>query len=66
MSRWLAQQTNDGAHVLPIDDAVEHTESTDCVCGPRVELVERTDGGDGWLAIHHSLDGREADEQTIT
>ena len=27
MSRWLAQQTHDGAHVLPVGDVVEHTES---------------------------------------
>jgi hypothetical protein len=62
MSRWLAQQTGDGAHVLPIGDVVEHIESDDCVCGPRTERVERTDGGDGWLTVHHSLDGREATE----
>jgi hypothetical protein len=49
-------------HVLPVNDLVEHdSEGTDCVCGPRVARVE-TDDGDGWIVIHHSLDGRERDE----
>ncbi len=34
-----------------------------CVCVPDVEYVPAEDGGpDGWLIIHHSLDGREQRE----
>lgn len=52
-------------HVIPDGDLIEHdTHHDDCLCGPAVERVERDDGGDGWLYIHHSLDGREAKEQT--
>lgn len=40
-------------HVVPVDDLVDH-EHEDCVCGPTVEFVE-----DGWLYVHHALDGRE-------
>lgn len=58
MTRWLAQQTHDGAHVLPITDLIEHAESDDCPCGPTVEYVQ-DERGSGWLATHHSLDGRE-------
>lgn len=50
-------------HVYPNADLVEHdTETDDCVCGPTIEPVEREDGSIGWLATHHSLDGREARE----
>ena len=54
---------SDTVHVYPRDDLVEHElEGTDCVCGPAVERVEKDGGGDGWLVIHHSLDGREEHE----
>lgn len=33
--RWLALETPDGAHVLPIGDVVQHTESGDCVARPQ-------------------------------
>lgn len=49
-------------HVTPIGDLVEHEASEDCVCVPTTEPVEREDGSVGWLHIHHSLDGREANE----
>lgn len=49
-------------HVIPLNDLVEHdTSGEQCVCGPRVEHVE-ADGGDGWLIVHASLDGRELHE----
>lgn len=51
-------------HVFPVGDLIEH--DTDhgeaCICGPSVEAVFRDDGSNGWLLVHHSLDGREADE----
>lgn len=49
-------------HVCPRDDAAPHDTSTtdpDCVCGPTLEPVVRDDGSNGWLIVHHSLDGRE-------
>lgn len=59
---WLAVRTHDGAHVIPVADAITHEESADCVCGPRFEMVECTAGGTAWLTTHHSLDGRELTE----
>jgi hypothetical protein len=51
------------AHVLPAGDLIEHVNTgDDCPCGPRVEPVFREDGSNGWLIVHHSLDGREAPE----
>lgn len=52
----------DDTHVVPVGDLVEHELSDGCVCGPRAERVTRVDGSDGWLVVHHSLDGRELAE----
>ena len=46
-------------HVVPVNDLVDHAVDEDCVCGPTLEPVEREDGSFGWVAVHHSLDGRE-------
>lgn len=51
-----------GVHVVPRADAVDHEHTDDCVCIPTVEPVPRDDGTIGWLTVHHSLDGREAHE----
>lgn len=49
-------------HVIPLNDLIEHDNHTeDCPCGPTLERVE-SDTGDGWVFIHHSLDGREQHE----
>lgn len=48
-------------HVVPVNDLIEHLDDN-CPCGPDVEHVP-TDTGDGWLIVHHSLDGRESHEQ---
>lgn len=51
-------------HVVPVDDLIDHViDSVDCPCGPATESVFREDGGNGWLVIHHSLDGRELYEE---
>jgi len=42
---------------------IEHIASEDCVCGPRVEPVELDDGSIAWVYVHHTLDGREFNEQ---
>lgn len=48
-------------HVIPVNDLIDHDTSSlsgdDCVCVPTTEFV---DGGQ--VVIHHSLDGREANE----
>ncbi len=50
-------------HVYPTGDLVEHdTDGGDCICGPTTEPVMRNDGSNGWVVVHHSLDGREAHE----
>jgi hypothetical protein len=49
-------------HVIPAQDAVGHETDDDCPCGPRQEPVKREDGSMGWVAVHHSLDGRENEE----
>ena len=38
-------------HLAPHDDAIEHEDSLDCCCGPRVRPAE--------VVYHPSLDGRE-------
>lgn len=49
-------------HVVPVGDLVDHVLTGDCPCGPSDKPVERDDGSVGWLAVHHSLDGRELHE----
>lgn len=50
--------------VIPLKDWVEHDAGSDeCICGPRTEPVPREDGSIGWLITHHSLDGREFEEE---
>jgi hypothetical protein len=63
--KWLVEQTDhDHVHVMPEEgsDHIEHQLAPDCVCGPRLELVERDHGPDGWISVHASLDGRERNE----
>ncbi len=49
-------------HVVPVGDLIEHETTDDCLCGPRSEPVVREDGSYGWVVVHHSLDGREKEE----
>lgn len=48
-------------HVVPIGNLIEHDTGVDssCVCMPTDTPVEQEDGTIRWLAVHHSLDGRE-------
>ncbi|WP_213816242.1 hypothetical protein [Glaciihabitans sp. dw_435] len=48
-------------HVVPNRDRVIHA-PTDCICGPTTEACMRPDGSNGWVVVHHSLDGRESRE----
>jgi len=50
------------AHVIPVADLIGHEASEECACVPQARLVTLADGSDGWLLVHHSLDGREASE----
>lgn len=55
----------DTLHIYPLNDLVAHDTSADepdCVCGPETRPAPRDDGSMGWLVMHHSLDGREANE----
>ena len=54
---------SDRIDVIPLGDVVDHdTVTDDCVCIPRMELIKRANGADGWLVVHSSLDGREASD----
>lgn len=44
-------------HVMPNNDQIEHYEDQQCLCGPSVEIVSN-----GVIVVHHSLDGREKNE----
>lgn len=47
-------------HAFPWDDLIDHvTDGSGCPCGPSTEAIFRPDGSNGWLVLHHSLDGRE-------
>lgn len=53
----------DTAHVIPFADTIDHQVTDACICGPTPEPVHRPNGSVGWLATHHSLDNREANER---
>lgn len=48
--RWLVIQAGDWS-----DES--------CACSPRTEHVPSENGPDGWVVVHHSLDGREHQER---
>lgn len=64
MSGWavLCDRVDRDVHVVPVDDLIDHALDDDCGCGATPEPVDRGDGADGWLWVHHSLDGRETGE----
>lgn len=55
----LYDHADNDVHVIPCDDLIGHGLHGGCPCGPTPELVPRPDGSDGWVLVHHSLDGRE-------
>lgn len=57
---WITRFGNP-TEVIPLNDVVEHCEGGDCVCGPAAEVFPGP-GGDRWLLVHHSADGRESRE----
>lgn len=63
LHNWSTTQLEDWTvHVHPNFDVVSHDLTPDCACLPTAERVTTSDGGDNWLYIHHSLDGREGGE----
>ncbi len=53
-------------HVVPVNDLIEHSDD-DCVCGPDYEYVNPETGEtypSGPVVVHHSLDGRETEEES--
>ena len=55
------------AHAAPINDLIEHDTSSEeagCICGPTIQLLTVNEGALPGIAVivHHSLDGREAQE----
>ena len=46
-------------HVVPINDAIEHVESPTCWCQPTKTSEDELGAA---VYVHHSADGREADE----
>lgn len=64
--RWATYKMGGGderpeVHVAPLDDAIEHLLTEDCVCGPSAEVFPGY-GPDVYLITHSSLDGRELNE----
>lgn len=59
---WAAIFMPNGIHVLPVEDSIVHM-ADDCVCGPRMDLIDQVADGDVWMHVHHSLDGRERYER---
>lgn len=56
---WETRRLDNGeVHIVPLDDLVMHLPD-DCICGVTTEAIFRSDGSNGWVIIHHSLDGRE-------
>jgi hypothetical protein len=44
------------AHIVPVDDFVEHTVETACVCGPAASMCQGT-----LVVAHWALDGTRYD-----
>ena len=42
-------------HVTPVNDLIAHDSDPDCICDPHLDA-------DGGIWVHHSLDGRERNE----
>ncbi len=44
---------------LTIEVFASDLPAEECVCRPSLELSRTPSGADGWIVVHHSLDGRE-------
>ncbi len=61
---WAARRPSGDVVVYPVGDLIGHDvdDGASCVCGPRVEPVQRCDGVVVQMFVHASLDGRERGE----
>lgn len=56
MNRWIRYYGGGlPQQIMPIGDLVEHVQSVNCLCRPKVSL-------DGEIVTHHAADGREYSE----
>lgn len=48
-------------HIVPVGDLVEHDTNvgSECACGPTDTPIKSDEGVIRFMAVHHSLDGRE-------
>ena len=63
MSNWIVHPTGYGATVMPLNDAIGHEDDSECPCGPTWKPITQLGGGHNWMLVHHSLDGREQQEE---
>lgn len=49
-------------HVEPVNDLINHEDTSECVCGPVIEPIVIGYDKVNLLVIHNSLDGRENNE----
>ena len=49
-------------HIIPVNDIVEHQESKQCPCVPRVELGYNEYGEEVEIVVHNAWDQRELAE----
>lgn len=43
-----------GQHVQIVEAAASHSQSGDCSCGPRLDVIEEEDGQLAWAYIHNA------------
>lgn len=53
---WTVFKAENGLHVMPDSDMIEHEKTEDCICGPAQELENNV-----WIYAHMSLDNREGE-----
>lgn len=46
-------------HEVPTGDSFDHETADDCPCGPTDRPLAGEDGSVSFVAVHHSLDGRQ-------
>lgn len=61
---WRVQglRTKNEVHFFPLQDAVDHETTGDCICGPAAEEIETVEGKTRWLYRHHMLQLTQPEE----
>lgn len=57
MKNWKTINSDDGMHIIPLEDLKPHKTTAICFCRPREE---------GIIFIHKLFDGREITEKAIS